>query len=822
MYPRTTKALGRTAFALLIGMAVCLAAATFVEKTEGSEFAARHIYRTGWFAAWWALIAASALPVAVVRIGPGKRAAVALHLSLGLILFGALLTFATSQKGYVHLRERTETACFRPETGGEARPLPFSLRLERFEIECYPGTQAPADYRSLLTVVDSRGPQPAVVSMNRILSRDGYRLYQTSFDEDMRGSILSVNRDPYGIPVTYAGYLLLGVSMIGTLCSKRSGFRRLLRHPLLKRAGFLLLFASVCCGASAGAPATLDRETADALGRLRMLYGDRVAPVQTFARDLTVKICGKPAYGKYTAEQVLAGWIFFPEQWQHEPMIRIKQDTVRKLLGSGATAALTDFFGPGRSYRLAEAIRHGADRGDPAHRAFAETDEKIQLIAMIQSGRVLRLFPEQGENGTQWYAPTDPVRALPKGDSVFIKGIFPLMYEAVRNGDSDGLRGLIDKTAAFQRERGAAGFLPEGRLKAELLYNRLNAVPWLYRIDLCCGLLAFAYFVWSLASGRRNRRIERLSLVPLAGTAVLLTVSMALRGYAAGHLPLGNGYETMIFVAWCLSLLALGIGRRFPIAAASGLLMSGFALLVASLGMANPQITPLVPVLRSPWLSLHVSLIMVSYALLGLLMLNGTAALALAAAARAGTAERTSRNAGETPAFRTAAALSGRIPADRRHFHRGRLGQCVMGTLLGMGSQRSLGADHADRLRAAAARAKPRPVPQTAFFPCLHLVGIRCGTDDLFRRKLLPRRHAQLRGRIPAGIRRRDCLRRRNGLRAADGRGPDPATPHGHIGREHPRRNGSEAALRLPSLQRLATKASGNMPQYPGTVRNPS
>lgn len=203
-------------------------------------------------------------------------------------------------------------------------------------------------------------------------------------------------------------------------------------------------------------------ETADALGRLRMLYGGRVAPVQSFARDLTVKICGKPAYGKYTAEQVLAGWIFFPEQWQHEPMIRIKQDTVRKLLGSGATAALTDFFGPGRSYRLAEAIRHGADRSDPAHRAFAEADEKIQLIAMIQSGRMLRLFPEQGENGTQWYAPTDPVRALPKGDSVFIKGIFPLMYEAVRNGDSDGLRGLIDKTAAFQRERGAAGFLPEG------------------------------------------------------------------------------------------------------------------------------------------------------------------------------------------------------------------------------------------------------------------------------------------------------------------------------------------------------------------------
>lgn len=441
---------------------------------------------------------------------------------------------------------------------------------------------------------------------------------------------------------------------------------------------------------------------------------------------------------------------------------------------------------------------------------------------MIQSGRVLRLFPEQGENRTQWYAPTDPVRALPKGDSVFIKGIFPLMYEAVRNGDSDGLRGLIDKMAAFQRERGAAGFLPERRLKAELLYNRLDAVPWLYRIDLCCGLLAFAYFVWSLASGRRNRRIERLSLVPLAGTAVLLTVSMALRGYAAGHLPLSNGYETMIFVSWCLSLLALGIGRRFPIAAASGLLMSGFALLVASLGMANPQITPLVPVLRSPWLSLHVSLIMVSYALLGLLMLNGTAALALAAAARAGTAERTSRTLARLRLFGrlllypavfllTAGIFTGAVWANAswgRYWGWDPKEVWALITLI----------VYALPLHEQSLARFRRPL----FFHAYSLVGIRCGTDDLFRRKLLPRRHAQLRGRIPAGIRRRDCLRRRNGLRAADGRGPDPATPHGRIGREHPRRNGSEAALRLPSPQRLATKASGNMPQCPGTVRNPS
>lgn len=262
---------------------------------------------------------------------------------------------------------------------------------------------------------------------------------------------------------------------------------------------------------------------------------------------------------------------------------------------------------------------------------------------MIQSGRVLRLFPEQGENGTQWYAPTDPVRALPKGDSVFIKGIFPLMYEAVRNGDSDGLRGLIDKTAAFQREPGSrrvpAGRTAEGRAAVQPARRGPVALPdrpllrtagiRIFRMESRLGQAKSPNRASvARALGGNGRPADRLN-----GAA----------GLRRRHLPLGNGYETMIFVAWCLSLLALGIGRRFPIAAASGLLMSGFALLVASLGMANPQITPLVPVLRSPWLSLHVSLIMVSYALLGLLMLNGTAALALAAAARAGTAERTSR-----------------------------------------------------------------------------------------------------------------------------------------------------------------------------------
>lgn len=58
--------------------------------------------------------------------------------------------------------------------------------------------------------------------MNRILSRQGYRFYQSSFDDDKEGSWLSVNYDPWGIGVTYAGYILLGISMLWMLVG-RSG-----------------------------------------------------------------------------------------------------------------------------------------------------------------------------------------------------------------------------------------------------------------------------------------------------------------------------------------------------------------------------------------------------------------------------------------------------------------------------------------------------------------------------------------------------------------------------------------------------------------------
>ncbi len=622
------KRLSRLAFALLIVLMIVLAAATLLEKSEGSDFVARNIYQSGWFVALWGVLSLSALGAIRLRFRHLRPSVITLHGALLLILLGALLTFTTAHKGYLHLREGKAVSRFRTETDHLLRPIPFSLTLENFSIEYYPGTRAPADYRSRLLLSEGKKRLSAEVSMNRILSYRGWRFYQSSFDDDLRGSILSVNYDPYGIPVTYAGYMLLGLSMLAFLADKRAGFRQLLRHPLAKRT---LLFGGLLFGGFSSlqaAPRTLTPETASAFGCLRISHGDRVVPLQTLARDFTLKIYGKPHYRNFSAEQVLCGWIFFPEEWQHEPMIRIKADTVRRLIGSDEYASFTDFFDSARRYKLTDfALHPPSDPREENFKAFCQANEKVQLIVMLQAGQLLKLFPQDSARHIRWLAPTDPIQRLPTADSVFIKGIFPLLYEAVTAGEDPKIRELIDKIDRFQRQRGGAQWLPERKLQAERLYNRLDILAWLYRLNLCAGLLAFLYFSESLLSGTRRGGLERWLNLPLWISFLGLSGTLTLRGYIAGHLPLSNGYETMMFIAWCVLLATFPLRKRFPPATASGLLLSGFSLLVASLGSMNPQITSLMPVLASPWLSIHVSLIMASYALFGFILLNSLIAM---------------------------------------------------------------------------------------------------------------------------------------------------------------------------------------------------
>lgn len=560
-------------FFLLLLVVIAIGSATLVEEFWGTPTAQETIYHAFWFQCLWAVVVLFG-GIILYRFRRALNwASWGLHLAFVLILVGALTTSLTSQKGMLHLRTGQPTDRFLSEDG-QLSPLPFAAQLNSFRIVCYPGTEAPMDYVSELTCTkDGETLSKGTISMNRIMQIEGYRLYQSSYDEDSQGSWLSVNYDPYGTPLTYAGYALLTLSMIAILFHRRSELRSLLSHPLLKRGGILGILLLSCLNMQADSLQVVNRQQADSMGYKQVIYNDRVMPLNTLARDFTQKLYGKPSYKNLSAEQVLIGWMMYPSEWQKEPMIKMKSEELKAELGiQGSYCALEDLFNTDGSYRLQGLWEKEMGTNSKLAKGIQEVDEKIGLILMLSEGTLVQALPEDG---------------------------------------------------SVQR-------LSDTRVKAEVLYNKANFSKILFMTNLTLGFLCFFIFLYRLLNktplGYINDRPFRALIWPIT---LIMLLAYALRWYIGGRIPLSNGYETMQFIALCVLLITCALYRRLPYILSFGYILSGFTLLVAYLGQMNPQITPLMPVLNSPWLSSHVSLIMFSYALFAFTAINAVLALCL-------------------------------------------------------------------------------------------------------------------------------------------------------------------------------------------------
>lgn len=621
----------KLSFILLAILLLLLSAVTFIEKYCGSAFVGRYIYDSWWFILLWVGLTIFASIYILRRKLYRNLPVFLLHLAFVVILAGALLTSLTARRGVMHLRIHEPANAFVTDEETVVE-LPFSVTLDTFLITYYPGTNAPADYTSYITTVSAEGERTqGQVAMNRIFARRGYRLYQTSYDSDIKGSILTVNFDRWGIPITYVGYYLLFAVMLWNLLARNGYFRRALRNPLLKNSMFLFILLGLGSTLQA-APRTLSKADAAYMGQVQVLYNGRVAPLQTLAYDFTLKLTGKTTYKTYSPEQIFIGWMLFPSSWQEEPMIRIKESEFRKALGiKEEFIALKDFYTPQYEYRLETYLNATSDK---LKKAALGADEKVQLITMLHEGELFKAFPLTINGRTLWYAPTSTLPVEVENNQwLFIRKGMSLLTESVLKNDKEQIRLFISKLIAYQRKNGGESVLSESKLQAERLYNTIPFSTLLYRINLTVGLLAFVFLCYRLLYRElRIRfvcRFAKLFTGMLCFSFLMLTLSLILRAYISGRLPMGNGYETMIVMAWCMQLIALLLHKKFPLMVPFGLLLPGFCLLVSSIGRMNPQITPLVPVLSSPLLSLHVSFIMMSYALFAFTFLSGLLALLL-------------------------------------------------------------------------------------------------------------------------------------------------------------------------------------------------
>ena len=586
--------LKKTVIALYMIVVVVMAAATIVEKYQGTSYVSEYIYGVWWFSALWALLTAAAVFYFIWR-RVRRPSVVALHLSFVVILAGALLTHLTARQGAVHLRTGETTNHYQTPDLQE-HTLPFTISLRHFEVQYHEGTQAPSDYRSHIVI---NGSEQRVVSMNKIVSYSGVRLYQSSYDEDLQGTILALNSDPWGIPVTYAGYALLFVSLVWILIDPKGAYRQLLRRAAVCLVG--------CCAMTATAsPRVLPQETADRFARLFVVYNDRVCPMETYALDFTKKLYGKRSYEGYSAAQVLTGFVFFYHDWTREPVIKIKGSDMKQRLGLPDYASFNSLFDQ-HGYRLGPHLQDKDVR---------KTDEKVSLIMELHQGTPLKIFPY----ASTWYSPTSTLPdSMDAEHRKYIREVFTLLNGEIQAGRYERANQFLDKMLEYQQTFGQRSLPSTTRVQAEHIYNKVPFATILFMVCLTIGIVAFALQLF----GRRLPAQRWL----LAVVFLALTCCLALRWIVTSHVPMANGYETMLFMAWAVMLLAFAASRRFPIMLTFGFLLSGFFLLVSHISQMDPQITHLMPVLNSPLLTIHVSIIMMAFALLALTFATSLTAL---------------------------------------------------------------------------------------------------------------------------------------------------------------------------------------------------
>ena len=608
-----------------------LVVTTLIEKIKGTAFVEKNIYDSVFFVLLWILLLLSGCKLLIKQKIYHRLPIFFLHMSFVIILIGAGTTWLWGNQGTIHLRQGEWSVSFIDKEGKQVK-LPFQTSLENFQIIYNnKGNQAPSNFVSRLKIKEGNNITTGTIAMNHIFSHKNYRFYQSEYDDDMKGSILAVSHDPWGITISYIGYIMLFISILFILIQKKGTWQKLLNDPLLKKSALcLLLFSATLSTYAHRMPRSIPEELANEFGNLYVSYNNRICPFQTLAKDFTVKLYGKSGYKGLTCEQVLTGWMYFYSDWKDEPMIKIKNKDALKLIGINKKyMKLSDLQKVYNEENLKDSRVHmHKDKRD-----LEEVEDKLNLISTLYSGQLLKIFPSSSasESFIKWFSQGDILpESMPENQWIFIKKFPDYLFEKIAQKNFTEASLLINKLKKYQIKIADKNLPDNNHFKAEKLYNKIDYTFNIAIISIFSGIIIFIYLISRLIKKKQCKKWIKYSIKSLIlFFLIFMIINMSLRGYISGHIPLSSGYETMQFLAVCIFSLTLFLEQKFRLILSFGLLMGGLALLVSYFGQSNPQITPLMPVLSSPLLSFHVVIIMIAYSLLSFIMLNGLTAVGL-------------------------------------------------------------------------------------------------------------------------------------------------------------------------------------------------
>ena len=525
--------------------------------------------------------------------------------------------------------------------GAKEMTVPFSIKLNEFILEKYPGTNSASSYASEVTLAD---PQNNVtldyrIFMNNILNYDGYRFFQSSFDRDEKGTYLSVNNDYWGTLITYIGYALLTLGMLFVFFSKKTRFFKLRQniYKLRSKSGTFILVLSLMLSTFSFAQSNFNvddivsKEHADAFSKVVVQdFKGRMKPIHTFSRELLRKIHRKESFEGLTADQVLLSMFVNKENWYIIRLLKLgKHQDIQKMLGvSGSYASYRDFFNDEGKYKLRDEVSRiyslkPIDRG-VYEKELLKIDERLNILGLMFSGSLLKIVPNPSDPNNTWQAYGGHNHNSGSSKSGVAENFFNSyganLKKAIASNDYKHVGHLLDELKTYQFDKGGSIMPSVSKINSEIFLNNLNVFTRLAGLYMILGL-ALLFFLF-LSVFKPNLKLNKIYIALFSLVLVgfiLHTVGLSLRWYISGRAPWSNGYESMIYIAWTSTLAGVLFTRKSFGGLAATMVLAATILFVSTLSFLDPEITPLVPVLKSYWLTIHVSLEAGSY---GFLMLG--------------------------------------------------------------------------------------------------------------------------------------------------------------------------------------------------------
>jgi cytochrome c-type biogenesis protein CcsB len=573
--------------------------------------------------------------------------------------------------------------------GSKAYVLPFKIKLNDFIAQKYPGTEKSySSFESQVTVQDSAKPFDARIYMNHVLDHEGYRFFQSSFDPDEKGTVLSVNHDYWGTAITYLGYFLLFFSMMAIMFTKHSRFadvKRKLEVVKNKKAKMLsvLIFLFSLNGFAqehnhehdhdhdhstekAGdshsestahvrvkptqkqldsllTAFTVSPEHAAKFGRLIIQdAGGRMKPINTFSSELLRKVSHSNTYKGMNSDQVFLSMTQSAQLWIEIPIIYIKSgnDSIRKIIGIDSKdkyAPFISFFDEKGNYKLSPYLDAAYKAGNPNQfeKDFIETDKKVNIMESALSGSILRIFPIPNDPGNKWISYLELEHAGMKGmDSTYTKSILPLYFGTLNNAvESKNYKTadeLLESINGFQKKFGSKVRPTEDKIDLEIAYNKYDLLQNLLYWYMFAAILMFVFTILQIFKNSKFLSFAVNSMHIIIGILFALhTITLGARWYISGHAPWSNAYEAIVYVAWATMFFGLAFDIKSKLTVASAAFVTAMILWSAYQNWIDPEIANLQPVLNSYWLMIHVAVIVGSYGPLALSFILGFVALVL-------------------------------------------------------------------------------------------------------------------------------------------------------------------------------------------------